>query len=477
MRADGLRGVDDLLVRRVRLAEGDVLADRAGEEEALLRHDPELAAQRLLRDVVEVVPVDRDPARARVVEAREQLRDRRLARAGVADERDRRARRNVERDAVEHLGAFVPVAEAHVLEADVARRCCGSSTGARPVEHLRLLVQHLDDLVERGDRREERVVELRELLHRVEEVRQVADEREERADGHVPVEDEVAAVAEHDRRRHGREEVDEREVEAVEHDRALVRRRGSCMLTSRKFRSFDGLARERLHDAHAGDVLRERRGDEAEPLAHGAVRAGRVLPEERRRDDQQRQDRHRREREPPVEEEEDDRRADEGQRVLDEARDAVRDELVERLDVVREPADDHAGAVPLVEAEREPLEVAEERVAQVGEDALARPAGEVRLRGRRLRSCRGRRRRRARRSSTGPAGRCARMPLSIASFARYGGASEIARGEQERADRERRARLVRLRQPCERATRRAVARHDQSSTSAPRCMVRWPPGW
>ena len=94
----------------------------------------------------------------------------------------------------------------------------------------------------------------------------------------------------------------------------------------------------------------------------------------------ERQDRHRREREPPVEEEEDDRGADQRQRVLDEARDAVGDELVERLDVVREPADDHAGAVPLVVAEREPLQVAEERVAQVGEDALAGPAGEVRLR-------------------------------------------------------------------------------------------------
>ena len=75
-----------------------------------------------------------------------------------------------------------------------------------------------------------------------------------------------------------------------------------------------------------------------------------------------------------------DRRADEDQRVLEEARDAVGDELVERLDVVREAADDDAGAVALVEAEREALQVAEELVAQVGEDALAGPAGEVGLR-------------------------------------------------------------------------------------------------
>ena len=118
------------------------------------------------------------------------------------------------------------------------------------------------------------------------------------------------------------------------------------------------LARERLDDAHAGDVLGERRRDEAEPLADAAVGAVRAAAEpgghERHRD----QHRQRRQRELPVEEEEDDGRADQEQRVLDQARDAVGDELVERLDVVRDPADHDAGAVALVEAEREPLQVA-----------------------------------------------------------------------------------------------------------------------
>jgi hypothetical protein len=54
--------------------------------------------------------------------------------------------------------------------------------------------------------------------------------------------------------------------------------------------------------------------------------------------------------------------------------------LIERLDVVREAADEHAGPVALVEAEREPLQVAEELVAQVGEDPLPCPASEIRLR-------------------------------------------------------------------------------------------------
>src|SRR5205823_2646426 len=130
----------------------------------------------------------------------------------------------------------------------------------------------------------------------------------------------------------------------------------------------------------AGDVLRERRRHEAEPLANLSVRTRGVLAEERGPDGQRRHHRQRREREPPVEEEEDDRRAEERERVLDEARNAVGDELVERLDVIREPADDHARAVALVEAERESLEVAEKQIAEVGEDPLAGPAGEVGLR-------------------------------------------------------------------------------------------------
>ena len=141
------------------------------------------------------------------------------------------------------------------------------------------------------------------------------------------------------------------------------------------------LAAERLDDAHAADVLGERGRHEAEPLADCAISPRGVDPEERGRQEHERQHRERGQREAPVEEEEDDRGADQEERALDERRHAVGHELVERLDVVRQPADDHARAVALVEAEREPLQVAEERVAQVGEDALARPAGEVRLRG------------------------------------------------------------------------------------------------
>ena len=142
------------------------------------------------------------------------------------------------------------------------------------------------------------------------------------------------------------------------------------------------LPRERLDDAHSRDVLGERGGDEAEPLSDVPVGAVGAAAEPGRRNRHQRQHRQGGERELDVEEEENDRRPEEEQRVLDEARDPVGDELVECLDVVRDPADDHACPVALVEAERQPRELGEELVPQIGEHALPRPAGQIGVHGR-----------------------------------------------------------------------------------------------
>ena len=264
-----------------------------------------------------------------------------------------------------------------VLEADVALDV-RERLGAGLVDDVRLLVEHADDLVQRRRRREERVVELRELLDRVEEVVHVEHEGEQRRERDRVVEVEVPAVAEDDGERERREEADEREVEAVQHDRLHVRlavvERDRAEVLRRAL-----LAHERLHHPHAGDVLGERRRHEPEPLPHRRVRAGRARAEERARDDHERDHDQRREREPRVEHDQQERRAAEQERALRERRDAVGDELVDRLDVVRHPADQHAGPVPLVEAERELLQVAEELLAEVGEDPLADPAGHVRL--------------------------------------------------------------------------------------------------
>src|SRR5215203_7159707 len=127
----------DVLDRGVRPAERNVVANTPGEEESLLGDDPELASERFLRDVAQIVSVDGDPALDRVVEPCEQLGDRRLPCSGVPDERDRRPGGDVEIDPVEYLRPGA-VREADALELDAAfdRR---QLVGAWTVDDLLLL--------------------------------------------------------------------------------------------------------------------------------------------------------------------------------------------------------------------------------------------------------------------------------------------------------------------------------------------------
>ena len=155
----------DLLVRRRGPPEGEVVADRAAEQERLLRHDPHLPPQRPRLHVAQVVPVDEHPALARVVEARGELGERRLAGAGRADERDRLARGHVQVDLAQRRLGVRCVGERDVLEGDLAPQP-RQLEGARLVAQVGLLVGQLEDLVERGHPGLVRRVELGELLDR-----------------------------------------------------------------------------------------------------------------------------------------------------------------------------------------------------------------------------------------------------------------------------------------------------------------------
>ncbi len=264
-----------------------------------------------------------------------------------------------------------------VLEADVAPDV-RERRRARPVDDVGRLVEHADDLVERRGRREERVVELRQLLDRVEEVVHVEHEGEQRPQRERVLEVEMSAVAEHDRQGERREETDEREVEGVQDDGLHVR---VAVVARNRAEVLRGalLTHERLHHPHPRDVLGERGGHEPEALPHVGISTPRARAEERRRENHERDHRERHEGEPRVEHDQQDSGAAEHERALRERRDPVGNELVDRLHVVRHPADQDAGAVPLVEAERELLEMPEELLAQVREDPFADPPGHVRL--------------------------------------------------------------------------------------------------
>ena len=99
---------------------------------------------------------------------------------------------------------------------------------------------------------------------------------------------------------------------------------------------------------------------------------------------QQRERRHEHDqRQLDVEQQQDHDRADQRQRAGEERHDPVGDELVERLHVVGQPRDQHAGLAAAEEADRLALQVREDPQPQVLQRALADPADEIRLQVRR----------------------------------------------------------------------------------------------
>ncbi len=209
-------------------AERDVLADRPAEQERLLRDDPHLRAQRRARHVAQVVAVDEHPPLGRVVEARDELGERRLAGAGRADERDGLRRRDVER-------------RRRPARASRGRRRCGRRTTRRRSRSRRAavaaaptapgastrsgcVVEQLEDLVERGHARLVGRVDLRELADRVEEAVQRGDER--RRARRSMISPSIACMpptSRIDDRRERADELDRREVRRVEVDGRHVR--------------------------------------------------------------------------------------------------------------------------------------------------------------------------------------------------------------------------------------------------------------
>ncbi len=109
-------------MRGLRPPVGDVLRDRRAEQERVVVDNRDLRAQLVRIERADVGAVDEDGSGGRVVQARDELHERRLARAGRADEGDRRAGLDVERDVAQRglVVGLVTVDERHVAQLDAA---------------------------------------------------------------------------------------------------------------------------------------------------------------------------------------------------------------------------------------------------------------------------------------------------------------------------------------------------------------------
>src|SRR5450759_4522749 len=142
-----------LVVTRRGPPKADVLGDRGAEQERVLRDDADVAAQLGGLPVAHVLTVDEHAAGARVVEARDEVGERGLAAAGMADEGERATGRDVEADSLDHRP--VHVTEVHVVEGDRAdgRPAVRAAQRPRvgPLLHLQRRVEHLVHALTAGD--------------------------------------------------------------------------------------------------------------------------------------------------------------------------------------------------------------------------------------------------------------------------------------------------------------------------------------
>ena len=239
--------------------------------------------------------------RRRVVEARDELGDRRLAGAGRADERDGLARRDLQRQVLQrpHRVLAGAVGEADVAQLDLAAQAAELDRVGR-VDEVGLLVEQVEDLVERGHAGLVGRVELRELLDRVEEEVQRRDEGDDDAGRDVALDRLHAAVEQDPDGRDRAEQLDAREVRGVEVDRRHVHL-AVALVELAEARDVARLLAEGAHDADPRQRLLQVGGDRADRLARARVGVGRGDPEGQRGERHDREDEERQQRELDVE--------------------------------------------------------------------------------------------------------------------------------------------------------------------------------
>ena len=188
-----------LLFRRIGPADAQILRDRSVEQQTLLEHHADIAAQCRKLEGADVAAVDLDRARLRIEAAVQQRQRRGLARAGRADERDglSRCRGEVQ---PKHRGRFAPVGKRHVLECDQALHATGIHR-VRTVADRRDGVAHLEELLQLRRFHEHPIGESDRVLQAIDQHGGEAHEGDDLADRSQPLREQPGA--EQDDRQNG----------------------------------------------------------------------------------------------------------------------------------------------------------------------------------------------------------------------------------------------------------------------------------
>ena len=173
---------DHVLFGDRRIPQPHVRFDGVGEQKNVLQHDRDAFAQVAESPVADVDAVDQDVPRIDLVEPREKLGDRRLARSGRTDDRDMLTRLDREREVLQHR-LTGDVGEGHVIELDGASRS-RKRYGGGGIDDPGCAVEQTEDALSGGYRRLHHRVLGREVADRDEELVHVLDERDQRAEPH-----------------------------------------------------------------------------------------------------------------------------------------------------------------------------------------------------------------------------------------------------------------------------------------------------
>src|SRR5438445_4307685 len=189
-------GVEDLRVRGAMTAVGDVFAHRAIEQEHLLvDHRQELAVA-LEAELANVDAVDQNLPTGRIVEARHQVGQGRLADAAAADQGHDRPAGYHQVEVAQH-GLAGPVFERDVQEADLFHTG-GSIDGAGNIRLVRRQGQHLEDPVHRRQRTLQLGERVDDLPDGIEQHERIPLKGHDVADGGNALDVQVAAVPDND---------------------------------------------------------------------------------------------------------------------------------------------------------------------------------------------------------------------------------------------------------------------------------------
>ncbi len=299
----------------------------------------------------------------------------------MTHERDRLSRLDRERHVFQHP-VFILVSKPHVLKLDAAARAFGFQRLFRRNDRDRQ-VECLEDAMRRDDRRLQHVVLVGNIANRLKQRLRILDERDERAEREHRVARRVlhhaiTAIPDDQRDADRADQIHERKEDCVIKDRVDVR---ASIFVVDVIESAQRL-RFRVEDLdrlRAGKVLLQKRIDARDARAHEVVTSARAAAKPRRRRKQQRHCQQADERELHVHPQHHGDDRDDHHEVAEQIRHAFGEQLVERIDVGRQPRHDAADGIAIVVSDFLVLQFAVELFAHVEHHVLSDAVDEDRL--------------------------------------------------------------------------------------------------